>query len=288
MTEVAVELDYRRPLASVPLRRFLEAHAIPGLETYDSGAREHVRLVPAPSGPALVRVILPEGTESVSARVRLADPGDLGGVLTRVRRWLDLDADPATIDAALSGDPLLAPCVEANPGLRVPGTVDGGELALLSVLGQQVSLRAARTFASRLVAAFGSIHDDALRSFPPAATILEIGAEQLRSTIGVTGARARSLHAVAGALADGLVLDRDADRYAARAALLRLPGIGAWTAEYVALRALADPDAYPSGDLVLRRALGLRTAGEAEARAAGWRPWRGYALVHLWTREVFS
>lgn len=285
---VVLRLRHRPPLCRPPLRRWLAAHAVPGLERHDVTTGEHARSVPGPHGPALVSVSLGASGEHVRARLRLASPADLAPVLVRVRRWLDLDADPLMIDEALSPDPLLAPLVAARPGLRVPGAVDGFETAVLAVLGQQVSLRAARTFAGRLVAAFGTPAPEELTAFPTAATLAAAGAEELRSAAGITGARGRTLQALATAVAGGLALDAGADRSATRAALTALPGIGPWTADYVALRALGDSDAFPADDLVLKRAMNVRTGREAAARAEAWRPWRGYALLHLWTREVFA
>jgi len=285
---VVLRLRHRAPLAVAPLRRFLAAHAVPGLERSDALNGEHTRVVPAPHGPALVTVCVGSAPDSVSARLHLADLTDLPAVVARVRRWLDLDADPGLIDAALAPDPLLAPLVAARPGLRVPGAVDGFETALLAVLGQQVSLAAARTLAGRLVAAVGTPGPGGLTAFPTSAVVAAAGPDALRAAVGVTGARARTLHAVATAVAGGLALDPGADRAQTRAALLALPGIGPWTADYVALRALGDPDAFPADDLVARRALGVRTGREATLRARGWRPWRGYALMHLWTSEAFT
>jgi AraC family transcriptional regulator, regulatory protein of adaptative response / DNA-3-methyladenine glycosylase II len=284
---VVLRLRHRPPLAVEPLRRFLTGHAVPGLEQVEPDG-SLARTVPGRRGPAGARVWLGEESDHVRVRLRLGDLTDLAPVVARVRRWLDLDADPAQVDGALAGDPVLAPLLSARPGLRVPGAVDGRETATLAVLGQHVALGTARTFASRLVEAFGQPADDGLRVFPAAETLAAAGPEAIRAATGVTTARGRTVHALAVAEATGLRLDPGADRSEARAGLLRLPGIGPWTAEYVALRCLGDPDAYPAGDLVLRRALGVRTAGEATARAEAWRPWRGYALLHLWTREVFS
>ncbi|HEU4675624.1 MAG TPA: AlkA N-terminal domain-containing protein [Motilibacteraceae bacterium] len=285
---VVLRLRHRAPYAVEPLRRFLAGHAVPGLERHDPASGEHVRTVPAPHGPAVVSVLPGAAPDHVVARLRLADLADLAPVVARLRRWLDLDADPEQVADVLHRDARLAPLVAARPGLRVPGAVDGTETALLAVLGQQVSLGAARTFAGRLVAAFGTEAADDLHAFPDAACLAAAGPDVLRETVGLTTARARTLHAVAQAAADGLVLDPGADRDEARARLLALPGIGPWTTEYVALRALGDPDAYPAEDLVLRRALGVRTAREAVALAQAWRPWRGYALLHLWTERVFA
>jgi 3-methyladenine DNA glycosylase/8-oxoguanine DNA glycosylase len=291
-----LELPLRAPFAVGPLRRFVAAHAVPGLEHHDATTGRHSRLVRAPSGPAHVTVDL-GAVDLLAPEPRLpvhlhladdADDEDRDHVVAAVRRWLDLDLDPGPVDAALARHELLAPLVAARPGLRVPGAVDGGETLLLTVLGQQVSLAAARTFAARLVAAFGGpAHATGLRPFPTPARLAAAGPDRLREAVGVTGARARCLQAVAVALADGLDLHPGTDPVAARAALLALPGIGPWTTEYVALRTLVDRDAYPSGDLVLKRAVGASSAREAERTAEPWRPWRGHALLHLWTREVF-
>lgn len=285
---VVLRLRHRTPMAGRPLWRFLGAHAAPGLDRHDAATSEHTRLVPAPHGPAVVTVSPGPAPASVTVRLRLADIADVTPVVARIRRWLDLDADPGLIDEALAADPLLAPLVHERPGLRVPGAVDGGETALLAVLGQQVSLAAARTLAGRLVAAYGAPGPDGLTAFPTPDAVAAAGPDALRAAIGIPGSRARTLHALASAVASGLALDPGSDRPAARAALLALPGIGAWTADYVALRALGDPDAFPADDLVLKRALGVRTGRAAVTRAEAWRPWRGYALLHLWTQEAFG
>lgn len=282
-----VLLGYRPPLAAPPLVRMLHAHAVPGMEIAHPDGR-HTRVVRGERGPAVVTVDLAAAPGAVTARLRLADPRDRPGVEAAVRRWLGLDADPAVAAAALGGDPLLGPLLAARPGLRVPGATDGAEVAVLAVLGQQVSLAAARTFAGRLVAAFGAPAPEGLTAFPGTAALAAAGPGAIRAATGVTGARARTVHALAAAVEGGLALAPGADPRATRAGLLSLPGIGPWTADYVALRALGDPDAFPAGDLVLRRALGVATAREAEARAEAWRPHRAHALVHLWTREVFS
>lgn len=290
---LVLRLRHRPPLAATSLARFLAGRVVPGLETHDAVSGEHTRAVPAPSGPAVVTVVLPdpgEGGEEqdhVVVRVRVADVADVAPVVARVRRWLDLDADPLLVDEALGADPLLGPLVRRRPGLRVPGTVDGVETAVMAVLGQQVSLRAARTSAGRLVAAYGTPAPGGLTGFPTAGALAAAGPDALREVTGVTGAQARTLHALASAAAGGLALGPDADRDATRAALLALPGVGPWTSEYVALRALGDPDAFLAGDLVVRRVLG-GPARAAEERARAWRPWRGYALMHLWTEEALA
>lgn len=335
-----------------PLRRFLAAHQVPGREWVDPSDGAHVRVVDTVAGPVLVRVQWPDpagpapsGDVPPGGRppvVGVADglPADVSSqVAGVVHRWLGLDLDPGPAVAALSTDPLLGPLVAARPGLRIPGSVDGAETALFTVLGQQVSLAAARTFAGRLVRQWSTAIDPGPGGVEVAgpldlARIAGAPAEEFRASLGVTGARARTLQALAGALADGLtVAPGSADeRAAVRAGLLALPGIGPWTVEYLTLRCLRDPDGYPAGDLVLRRMLAaepapgpvpnppgdlVKNAGISSSRrrvapsrdrpdgatpaanaalpservvrlrAEPWRPWRGFALLHLWTAAVF-
>lgn len=295
--EIVLHLGYRPPIAIEPLRRFFDSHSVPGLDEINADAREHTRIVAAAHGPALVTIVWPTvaavesggsaGSARLVARIRVAELSDVMTVVATVRRWLDLDADPAHVNDVLSRDPILQPLILARPGLRLPGAIDGAETALFAVLGQQVSLKAARTFSARLVGAFGGQGPGQFRTFPDPAIIAGLGHEELRSAIGITNARATALQALAAALADGVVLVPGADRATVRAALLALPGIGPWTADYVALRCLGDPDAFPADDLVLKRALGVTTARATLAASEPWRPWRGYALMHLWTAQVF-
>jgi AraC family transcriptional regulator of adaptative response / DNA-3-methyladenine glycosylase II len=227
--------------------------------------------------------------------VRLGDPRDLGPAVARLRRLLDLDADPVAVDALLGADPALAPSVAATPGIRLPGTVDGVETALRAVLGQQVSVAAARTAAARLATALGerlpaqltgAADDPSAETsdllFPTAATIAERGAEVLTGP----ALRIATVLRLAEALADGsLVLDAGRDPADLRAALTALPGIGPWTAGYLAIRVLGDPDELLATDLAVRRgagALGLPSdAVPLAARGENWKPWRSYTAMHL-------
>jgi AraC family transcriptional regulator of adaptative response / DNA-3-methyladenine glycosylase II len=200
------------------------------------------------------------------------------------RRVFDLSADPALVAGALRRDPLLAPLVKRRPGLRIPGAWDPFECAVRAVIGQQVSVAAARTLAARLVERAGTRLPAAWQGlthlFPSPARLA--GADL--SGLGLTAGRARALHGLARAVVEGR-LDLRGDGTALVEALRSLDGIGDWTAQYVALRAAAEPDAFPAGDLVLRRAAGGRgplTATALEKRAERWRPWRGYAVFHLW------
>lgn len=222
---------------------------------------------------------------AVPCRVTLADSRDLAPALERVRRLLDADADPVAVDEQLAADPVLAPLVRRRPGLRVPGHVDGVEVAVRAVLGQQVSVAGARTLASRLVAALGEPLElvgehQVSRLFPTAAVLAAVEP----AAIAMPRARGRALAAVMTAVVAGsVVLDRSADRTETRRALLALPGIGPWTADYIALRALGDPDVVLGTDLGVRHAAARLGIDDLLRRSEEWRPWRSYALVHLWS-----
>ena len=244
---------------------FLAARAVPGIEAATGGTfRRTVRL---PHGPAVIE--LPD-------RV-VANPRDRAEAERALNRLAG--ADPAAADVQLAGDRHLGPLIAARPGLRMPGTVDGGELAVRGVLGQQVSLAAARTLAGRLVAMAGEPLPE------PVGTLTHVWPRPEAIAEAAPGmpmprSRRRALAALARALADGLVLDPGADPAAARAALLELPGVGPWTAEYVAMRALGDPDAWLPTDLGVRH--GLAHIGATADAAEAWRPHRTHAVRHLW------
>jgi AraC family transcriptional regulator of adaptative response / DNA-3-methyladenine glycosylase II len=220
----------------------------------------------------------------VVATLRLSDPRDLAPAVARLRRLLDLDADPVAVDAALAADPVLAPSVAAAPGIRLPGTVDPAETALRAVLGQQVSVAAARTAAARLAAALGERLAPSLAGdgpdllFPTPAAVVEHGADVLRGP----ARRTATVVGLAAALADGLALDAGRDPVEFRADLTALPGIGPWTAGYLAMRVLGDPDELLPGDLAVRRGATALGIPDLDHHAARWAPWRSYAALHLW------
>jgi AraC family transcriptional regulator, regulatory protein of adaptative response / DNA-3-methyladenine glycosylase II len=226
--------------------------------------------------PAVVEIHASGAVRSPGAGAR-PDPA----LRRRARLVLGLDADHARIEPTLRADPLLAPLVAARPGLRVAGAWDGFELAVRAVLGQQVSVAAGRALAERIAISRGvplpSPAGTLTRLFPSAETLSAVELD------GMPAARARAVRALARAVAGGLAIDERQDRDPVRAALLGLPGIGPWTVEYVAMRALRDPDAFPASDLVLRSVLGGVDAAQAQRRAEAWRPWRAYAAMHLWT-----
>lgn len=274
----------------------LVAHAVPGLERVEPSTGTYERLVSTPGGPRLLRAVFDRDRVSVAIATAgsgrpPADitPAEVATVQLRVRRWLDLETDLGAVAAHLGGDPVLGPLVAANPTLRILGTFDGFEATVMTVLGQHVSLRAAQTFAGRLVARWGAV--DALsdlRDFPTAATLSEVDPAELQTTVGVTGQRARTIVALAREVADGLEIAPESDRREVRRRLLALPGVGPWTVDYVAMRALRDADAFPHGDLVLRQALALPTQREVLARSLDWAPWRAYAAIHLWHHAAYA
>jgi AraC family transcriptional regulator, regulatory protein of adaptative response / DNA-3-methyladenine glycosylase II len=279
-----VYLTHRDPLDWSQMLEFLAPRAVAGVEEVSAGAYRRTLRLPHGWG---VAQLSKRHERSIECALTLADLRDLGAAVGRCRRLLDLDCDPAAPDAHLAADPLLAPLVRRRPGLRVAGTVDGAELAIRAVLGQQVSVAAARTTAGRLTRALGEPLPSPTGSLTHLFPTPEAFVAASSSTLAGPARRRRTLQALAAALARGeIVIDPGSDRAKARAALLAIPGIGPWTAEYIAMRALADPDAFLATDLGVARALrrlGKPTGSrEIVQMAERWRPWRAYALQHLW------
>lgn len=279
---LSLRLPTREPFAGDALMRFLGERAVPGVESID--ATTYRRTLTLPRGWGMIA--LTPFADHVRAELRLEDLRDLTTAVQRCRRLLDLDADPVAVHDALHDDPMIGAEVRRHPGRRVPGHPDPAELAVRAVLGQQVSVAGARTLAARLVARAGTPLDDdggLTHLFPSPAALVDVDLAGL----GLTTARARTIVRLAEALHNGeVVLDPGADREAARRSLVALPGVGPWTAEYVAMRALSDPDAFLATDLGVRHAI-ERLGGNASptavaAIAESWRPWRAYALIHLW------
>jgi AraC family transcriptional regulator of adaptative response / DNA-3-methyladenine glycosylase II len=286
---ITVRLPYRAPIDIERMIGFLAARAIPGVEVVEDGRYRRTMLLPNGSG------ILSAGAGDgyVDCELQLEDLRDLTAAVQRCRRLLDLDADPSAVTAALAASgPVLGPLALASPGRRVPGHVDGNELALRAVLGQQVSVAAARRLGARLVAAYGKPLErpegPLTHCFPAAETL----AAADPGTLPMPRARAAALTGLAAALASGdLSLDPGAERDRAEAQLLALPGIGPWTAGYIRMRALSDPDAFLPSDVGVVEALERlgavpavrnRAVKAAAELAESWRPWRSYAVQHLW------
>lgn len=299
-----VSLEVVGPLASGPMLGALAAHSLPGVQETRIEEGTVRRVLELDGLPTLVEVRVSDvGRQGGVVELRLGEGVDdtrTSLAVQAVRDWLDLDLDPATVDPVLAADARLAPLVARRPGLRVVGSPDPFEAAVTTVLGQRVSLAAARVFGARFVEHFaqepapaarqepgGAEPSLELRAFPRPELVARADPEVLRRAVGVTGARGRTVVELARVFAEGPDL-RAADPAAVRARLLGLPGVGPWTVEYLAVKILGDRDAFPSGDLVLQRALGVRSAREAEGIAEAWRPWRAYALFHLWTQESYA
>jgi AraC family transcriptional regulator, regulatory protein of adaptative response / DNA-3-methyladenine glycosylase II len=272
---IRLRLPLREPFDGDSLLAFLAGRAVAGVEVVAGGAYRSVLMLDHGGGTVTLRPT----SGGVSCELRLEDLRDLTAAVARCRRLLDLDGDPAAVAAHLSEDPLLAPLVRRRPGLRVPGCVDGFELAVRAVVGQQVSVAGARTVLGRLVAEYGEpIPEQGFLTHRFPAPDALAAAEPARLPFPRT--RARALIELAR-LADAgeLRLDTGADPAEARALLTAIPGIGPWTADYVAMRALGDPDVFLPGDVGIRDALARLGRPVDDAR---WRPWRSYAVMHLW------
>jgi AraC family transcriptional regulator of adaptative response / DNA-3-methyladenine glycosylase II len=290
----------RAPYAAGEVLRFLAAHLLPAVEA--CGPDWYARTLSLPHGTGHVRLTLPvdaavpdvPDTAFVRCELTVEDLRDVGSAVERCRRLLDADCDPVAVADGLGDDPRMAVLVRRRPGLRVPGGVDGEEIAIRAVLGQQISLAGAISLGGKLVDRYGeraptpASYAGPGRVFPRAAVLAGVDPAELP----MPRARARALVGLCEALASGEVaVDRGADRSEVRARLLALPGIGPWTADYVALRALGDPDVFLPTDIGVRRALvGLgddpdhaRDSRAVEAASHRWRPWRSYALLHLWS-----
>lgn len=284
---LTLRLDYRPPFDFAATLDFLHGRALPGIERVD--ALGYTRVIGDASAPGSLHVSAWPGAGSALAlRLEGVATDRVLASVQRVRRMFDLDADPETITRTLSTDARLRPLVRQRRGLRLPSGWDGLEIAVRAIIGQQVSVAAARTFTARLVDRFGTVLPvDApggfARLFPDAAVLVDADL----TTIGLTRRRAETINGLARALLQGSVSfasGQTLEGFVER--LTALPGIGPWTAHYMALRALAHPDAFPADDLVLQKALpgdGSRmTAKALTERAQAWRPWRAYAVIHLW------
>lgn len=286
-------LDYLPPYDWPAIRGFFATRAIPGVEWCDDTA--YHRTIVLAGLPGLLRVRHDARRCALVAQVRTARVGSLRPVAERIRSMFDLHATPSTVHAVLGADPHLRVLVEAAPGLRVPGSWDPFELAVRAILGQQVTVAAARTLATRLVERWGTRPgwdgpgwdgEAPARHcilFPVADALADAAIE----TIGMPRRRAQTIRALAAAVARGVIRFEAATDWAAlREALLRIPGIGEWTVGYLQLRARKDTDAFPKGDIALLRAAQRLAIADTPAQlhraAEAWRPWRAYAVLHLW------
>lgn len=282
---IVLKLGYRPPLDWNGLIGFLASRGAAVMEQAVDGAyRRTVRLG---GRTGWLAASVPDGARH-ELHLQISDSlvPVLTPLLARIRQLFDLNADPTPIDDHLRADPILGPCVEASPGLRIPGGLDGFEVALRAILGQQISVRAATTLFGRFAQQFGDPIDTPwpeVTRTPPDAE--RIAAASLQSVIdlGLPSRRAQTIQLVARAVIDGHIrLSPTTDAAATMEALQALPGIGPWTVQYLAMRVLAQSDALPASDLGLMRAAGCETPRALQQRAEAWRPWRSYAAMHLW------
>jgi len=278
--EYEFRLSFRPPFQWRALLDYLAKRAIPGAEFVDSDSYQRTIAFNGCSGT--LRVAREESNPALRVQISLADPRWLFQIIEKVRRLFDLTADPGEISAHLSRDFLLAKRISKTSGLRIPGSWDGFELAVRAILGQQVSVAGATTLAGRLVERFGTqiyAAGPLTHLFPKPDQLATANLEQ----IGLPRARAKTIRTLARHVADERIsFDSVQDTEEFRSRLLEIPGIGDWTAQYIAMRALNDTDAFPSGDLGLMRAMSLTNPREISQRAQVWRPWRAYAAMYLW------
>jgi AraC family transcriptional regulator, regulatory protein of adaptative response / DNA-3-methyladenine glycosylase II len=281
--EIVLRLAYRPPYDWSFVSDFLAARALPGVERVDD--RGYARTLALANGHATVRVQPLPSRNELELSVRGAPAAALFQISVAARRVFDLAADPALTAHAFKADPILGPLARRRPGIRIPGIWDPFECAVRAVLGQQVSVAAGRTLAARVVQRAGHVLPDGREGLTHVFPSPEALARADLDGIGVTGARIAAIRTLARAVTEGQ-LDFSAPADEVTAALVALPGIGAWTAQYIALRALGEPDAFPAADIALRRmaaeggkSLTPRALGE---QAEAWRPWRSYAVMHLW------
>ncbi len=273
-------LHFRPPYHWQGMLDFLGPRAIPGVELVEGST--YRRTIAANGFEGHFEVSLDQSRDALIVRIEFPDPRSLIHIVERIRAMFDLNADWTAIVKSLRSDPELAASVHANPGLRVPGCWSGFELAIRAILGQQVTVKGATLLAGRITTAFGKpfAGPKGLTHIFPSAETLEKGS---LASIGLTGARMETIRAFAHAVCKGKIrFEGVIDSEAFLSHLCEVPGIGKWTAQYVAMRALGEPDAFPSSDLGLLRALSLSSSKELEHRAEPWRPWRAYAAMYLW------
>ena len=278
--EYSFRLHFRPPYHWPGMLQFLAARATPGVEA--TGCNLYRRTISMSGSHGYFEISPDERQDALHVRVQFDNPLSLFFIIERIRAMFDLNADWGTVMPVLQTDPVLAERIEADPGVRVPGCWNGFELTVRAILGQQITVSGATALAGRIVKAFGQPFApaaDLAYLFPTPATL----ADATLTSVGMPLARAETIRKLARAVCDGQIhFDTivDSDLFLAR--LREIPGIGNWTAQYVAMRALGEPDAFPSSDLGLLRALHLKHASELEQRAEMWRPWRAYAAMYLW------
>jgi AraC family transcriptional regulator of adaptative response / DNA-3-methyladenine glycosylase II len=273
-------LPFRPPFDWKGMLAFFAARAIPGVEAVDAGG--YYRSISLNGCNGFIEAALDQEQDALAVRVQFADPRSLHAIVERIRGMFDLNADWAAVSQALGADAELKRRIAVAPGLRVPGCWNGFELTVRAILGQQITVKGATTLSGRIVKSFGQPvtgHSVITHLFPAAEKL----ANAKLTSIGLTKQRAETICALARAVCDGSIsFEKIVDSESFTAQLRTIPGIGPWTAQYVAMRALGDPDALPTGDIGLLHAIGAKTSRELEKRAEAWRPWRSYASMYLW------
>ncbi len=281
---LSLRLAYRPPFDFALMLAFLAKRAIPGIERITASSYERV------TGPVdhscWIRVSSDAKKPELHLEIANAEPRMIPDLVQRTRRLFDLDADLQVVHSGLQSSALLAAGIARRPGLRVPGSWDGFELAVRAVIGQQISVAGATTITARLVAQLGSKRSDTNSDLDRAFPTPEVFAQATLTGLGLTQTRMKTLRALAQAIVDGAInfhAGQKIDEFEQK--MCRIPGIGPWTAQYVAMRALHHPDAFPAGDLILQQVLGgdvRLSERETAAQSQAWRPWRAYAVMHLW------
>ena len=274
------QLRYRPPYHWQGMLAFLAARATPGVESVDEHG--YRRSISVNGTPAYFEVSNDAEHYALAVRLQISDPRSIFATIERIRGMFDLNADWSAIAQCLGADSLLRKRIDMEPGLRVPGCWDGFELATRAILGQQITTKGATTFAGRIAKSFGQSFSGAenlTHLFPSAAVLTDADL----TVVGLTQKRAQTIRTLARAVCNGKIsFERIVGADTFMAQLAEIPGIGSWTAQYIAMRALREPDAFPSADVGLLHVLGLKNSSELEKRAETWRPWRSYAAIYLW------
>ncbi len=279
--EYFFRLRYRPPYHWEAMLAFLAARAIPGVEEVEGG--RYRRTISFHGSHGYLEVTPDEANEALAVRVQFGNPRSLFHIVERIRAMFDLNADWTAIVRGLRVDPELAARLKTDPGVRVPGCWDGFELAVRAILGQQVSVKGATTLSGRIAKTFGQPIVSAVAGLTHLFPTPRVLAEANLVGLGLTNSRAATIQALALAVHKGEIsFDGSIESETLLSRLREIPGIGHWTAQYVAMRALGEPDAFPTGDLGLLRALNSEGSRELEVRAESWRPWRAYAAMYLW------
>lgn len=284
--DITLRLPFKKPLDWQPLRRALLAHMVPGLEQVDTTKDTLTRLIQTSYGYVKTTLGLTEPKDAVHLTLQVTNMEQASEIARIIKRVLDLDHDPART-SSLKDDPLLSPLILRHPGLRICGMFDPYELLINTIIGQQVSVPAARTFSERLIRKYGT-QQDGLYTYPDATTLAKVDPMDIYQATKINHTKITTIQAVCGLLASGFDLAAITKSDEARQQLLSIKGIGPWTVEYVILRGFGDPDGFPADDLFIKRLLGAKTGKEAERLAEKWRPYRGYAAMYIWTKGTYE